>query len=1261
MTIAGGSHDWRLTDRNGTKAVDLDSALWQVYPEIAKRAIGVAVQDATDDGNMNVFFLTYDNGTQRWDPPESPVKPRDGFAGTNGSFAFAAHGMAERHEDTVHVVCYDAPNSILKSSSRGYIQRHSTPWETNYDYPLSGGVVAMDAYKVDDGKKAVYLAFCGDPNANEPPEPGVYVMRSDDGGASWPTFVQIEATNAATNVSIACELLQEQFVHLAYEKCVGGVYSVTTCRSNDYGSSWTQNTVRLDAKEPCIATVQDAAQQVLVWTRPSDGDMRISLNKNHGVDHEWTPDVPCFILRPANGFVYSHPSVALTQEGKGIEEMNNQRNALLTAVVHCNRPGAVGDYVVTRCIVFDAGTGEIKYWGSEHWMKSTLMDGSANPSVASKFFPEGFGYDYQAVVVWARQGGLSYGAHTVRAFFAEHVPSKNPPPKLPAATTDGPGRRLRLVSDDPLVYCSHQGANINAGPVTADGLLLPILVGGGEKSAIAVDGDSGVWTAYTQDSLLLCDLNGDTCVTVFTGDSTVIPGQPSISLYPAAGTGGYVANVVFPVYDTVNDESRILYAKLDAENLVLDTIHDAEALSDSCPCVNVIGDSIYVTYQQDGLPASSLLEYDINTWSAPGDWSAPDTVAELGSQPMSALDGEFLHCVWRYVNTGTSEEVIKSAVCYVGSDEQMYQGWQAGPDRSQTDAHRKVNPQYAGNDVVVFQEERQLPNDDFIWDVRAHVWGDTTTLIALDTSAYHPHAVAVETSPTPSTDRMVINLLFTEGIVFEVDSAVYDTGVTRFTVDTLERSSACDGATMPNAANNLVRGLDSDSLFAVYNADCEGAMYAWSADGTDWERECISTDVTGPAIAMDSTGRQWVTMTRRMEDENGWRTQLLARYRQGTNWSCYQFLCDVYDDSAGISAPSVVGASDTVIPCAYALFYFNDWSGEETERSLIVVKFDGDTTAVSALPLATGWVDVPCLATEPADGGDILHLTCVLDGETYYTACEDPVAADDWDPASIVWNSMVNLSNTGQTNCAGSVVGADRNRVAVAWTQWGEIQSDVYGRFRSADSAYDNWEDTLNLSFSSTASCHPVIAFDNDTALVAWEEWQSGWEDGDIYASLDAGAPFVVEDNDHKSSWPSVVLCHDGEGGVIHAIWSEDPGENYYEVGYRQCVLGEGEGGQQSGGGPVIQPLLYACRPNPFSRRTQISYQFPKTGSVTLRVYDASGRVVKTLQNGRQERGNYTVSWDGRDDRGRTVANGVYFYRVDAPGLRDTKKAVLTK
>ncbi len=50
---------------------------------------------------------------------------------------------------------------------------------------------------------------------------------------------------------------------------------------------------------------------------------------------------------------------------------------------------------------------------------------------------------------------------------------------------------------------------------------------------------------------------------------------------------------------------------------------------------------------------------------------------------------------------------------------------------------------------------------------------------------------------------------------------------------------------------------------------------------------------------------------------------------------------------------------------------------------------------------------------------------------------------------------------------------------------------------------------------------------------------------------------------------------------------------------------------------------------------------------------------VRTLASGYQKAGFYSVSWDSRDSRGHEVPHGVYFYRLDTPGFRDVKKAVV--
>jgi flagellar hook assembly protein FlgD len=85
--------------------------------------------------------------------------------------------------------------------------------------------------------------------------------------------------------------------------------------------------------------------------------------------------------------------------------------------------------------------------------------------------------------------------------------------------------------------------------------------------------------------------------------------------------------------------------------------------------------------------------------------------------------------------------------------------------------------------------------------------------------------------------------------------------------------------------------------------------------------------------------------------------------------------------------------------------------------------------------------------------------------------------------------------------------------------------------------------------------------------------------------------------------------------------------------------------------------------PNPFNPTTVIRFRVSAAGPVQLKVYDVSGRLVRTLVD--DVRGSqsapYSVTWDGRDDNGSSAASGVYFYQLVVPGNIDTKKMVLLK
>ncbi|HAF78089.1 MAG TPA: hypothetical protein DCG42_12305, partial [Maribacter sp.] len=88
---------------------------------------------------------------------------------------------------------------------------------------------------------------------------------------------------------------------------------------------------------------------------------------------------------------------------------------------------------------------------------------------------------------------------------------------------------------------------------------------------------------------------------------------------------------------------------------------------------------------------------------------------------------------------------------------------------------------------------------------------------------------------------------------------------------------------------------------------------------------------------------------------------------------------------------------------------------------------------------------------------------------------------------------------------------------------------------------------------------------------------------------------------------------------------------------------------------------LYDAYPNPFNPITNIGYEIPKKGHVSVLIYDMLGNRVRTLANGIQEASNASIIWNGRDDGGELVSAGVYIYQIQSGTFSQTKKMVLLK
>jgi len=88
---------------------------------------------------------------------------------------------------------------------------------------------------------------------------------------------------------------------------------------------------------------------------------------------------------------------------------------------------------------------------------------------------------------------------------------------------------------------------------------------------------------------------------------------------------------------------------------------------------------------------------------------------------------------------------------------------------------------------------------------------------------------------------------------------------------------------------------------------------------------------------------------------------------------------------------------------------------------------------------------------------------------------------------------------------------------------------------------------------------------------------------------------------------------------------------------------------------------LHQNHPNPFNPITTIRYDLPENGPVSIIIYDLMGREIKTLVKQVSAPGRYSVNWNGRNQFGKQIASGMYFYRMETPEFQSVKKLIFLK
>ncbi|MDD3642485.1 MAG: FlgD immunoglobulin-like domain containing protein, partial [Candidatus Krumholzibacteria bacterium] len=124
----------------------------------------------------------------------------------------------------------------------------------------------------------------------------------------------------------------------------------------------------------------------------------------------------------------------------------------------------------------------------------------------------------------------------------------------------------------------------------------------------------------------------------------------------------------------------------------------------------------------------------------------------------------------------------------------------------------------------------------------------------------------------------------------------------------------------------------------------------------------------------------------------------------------------------------------------------------------------------------------------------------------------------------------------------------------------------------------------------------------------------------------------------------------------VPAVYFDSPPDSGYSIGPAE----QPEPGEYPEP-PLQADYLGGNYPNPFNPATEIRFGLAAPGRAVIRIYDASGRLVRTLFDGEMPAGDHTAIWNGIDERGRAAASGVYFCRLEAGGFSKTLKMILLR
>ena len=269
-----------------------------------------------------------------------------------------------------------------------------------------------------------------------------------------------------------------------------------------------------------------------------------------------------------------------------------------------------------------------------------------------------------------------------------------------------------------------------------------------------------------------------------------------------------------------------------------------------------------------------------------------------------------------------------------------------------------------------------------------------------------------------------------------------------------------------------------------------------------------------------------------------------------------------------------------------------------------------------------------------------------------------------WTPGGVVVGGADNHQTQQgivSDGAGGAIIAWMDDREGIA--QW----DDIYAQRVNASGVAQWTPNGVALCTADEWQIQPDLVSDGaHGAIVCWYDKRNAPPgNNDVYARriTAAGAALWATDGVPVSLAASTqfrpTIVTDGFGGAI-AVWDDYRNGGTADIYANRVTLG-GVVPTAVGDTPAMPSIAVSNYPNPFSTATVIEITMDREAHVSVDVFDVAGRRVRAMNVGRVGAGARLITFDSRDERGKSLPSGLYFYRVRAGDATVTRKMVIQR